>query len=68
VLTTKIRALDEVTKRGADEAQQTTLEIDGLLTPWQRGRYRMFEELVERRKIEMLRSVGAGRGGAASGS
>lgn len=68
VLTTKIRALDEVTKRGADEAQQTTLEIDGLLTPWQRGRYRMFEELLERRKIEMLRSIGAGRGGAASGS
>lgn len=64
VLTTKVRALDELTKRGADEAQQTTLEIDGLLTPWQRGRYRMFEELLERRKIEMLRSIG----GAASGS
>ena len=58
VLTAKVRALDEVTKRGADEAQQATLEIDGGLTPWQRGRYRMFEELVERRKIEMLRSIG----------
>ena len=67
VLTTKIRALDEITKRGADEAQQATLEIDGVLTPWQRGRYRMFEELVERRKIEMLRSISAGRGGTAPG-
>ena len=46
---------------------QATLEIDGVLTPWQRGRYRMFEELVERRKIEMLRSIGAGRGGTAPG-
>lgn len=68
VLSTKIRALDEVTKRGVDEAQQATLDIDGVLTPWQRGRYRMFEELVERRKIEMLRTIGAGRGGTASGS
>ena len=68
VLTAKIRALDEVTKRGADEAQQATFEIDGVLTPWQRGRYRMFEELVERRKIEMLRTIGAGRGGTAAGS
>jgi hypothetical protein len=57
VLTAKVRALDEVTKRGADAAQQATLEIDGALTPWQRGRFRMFEELVERRKIEMLRSI-----------
>lgn len=68
VLTAKIRALDEATKRGADEAQQAALEIDSALTPWQRGRYRMFEELVERRKIEMLRSIGAGRGGNAAGS
>jgi hypothetical protein len=57
VLTTKVRALDELTKRGADESQQATLEIDGALTPWQRGRFRMFEELIERRKIEMLRSI-----------
>lgn len=68
VLTARIRALDEATKRGADEAQQAAVEIDSVLTPWQRGRYRMFEELVERRKIEMLRSVGAGRGGNAAGS
>lgn len=67
VLTTKVRALDELTKRGTDEAHQATLEIDGVLTPWQRGRYRMFEELVERRKIEMLRSIGAGRGGTPAG-
>jgi hypothetical protein len=57
VLTAKVRALDEVTKRGADAAQQAMLEIDGALTPWQRGRFRTFEELVERRKIEMLRSI-----------
>jgi len=61
VLGAKIRALDEVTKRGTDESHQVTLEIDGVLTPWQRGRYRVFEELIERRKIEMLRSIGAGR-------
>lgn len=67
VLMSRVRALDEVTKRGADEAHQVTLEIDGVLTPWQRGRYRVFEELVERRKIEMLRSISAGRGGTASG-
>jgi hypothetical protein len=66
-LTTKIRELDELTKRGADEAHQATLAIDGVLSPWQRGRYRMFEDLVERRKIEMLRSISAGRGGTAAG-
>ena len=67
-LTTKIRAIDEMTKRGTEEAQQAALEIDGVLTPWQRGRYRLFEELVERRKIEMLRSIGAGRGGTSAGA
>jgi hypothetical protein len=67
ILTAKVRALDEVTRRGVDEARQATLEIDGVLTPWQRGRYRMFEELVERKKIEMLRNISAGRGGTAPG-
>ena len=67
VLLTKVRALDDVTKRGADEAHQAALEIDLVLTPWQRGRYRMFEELIERRKIEMLRTINAGRGGAPAG-
>ena len=68
VLMNKIRALDDVTKRGGEEVQQVTLEIDGVLTPWQRGRYRMFEELIERRKIEMLRTISAGRGGVAAGT
>ena len=67
LVTAKVRAVDDLAKRGGEEVQQVTLEIDGVLTPWQRGRYRLFEEIIERRKIEMLRSISAGRGGNAQG-
>ena len=62
-LNERIRGLDDLNRRGFEETQKAFAEIDAVLTPWQRGRLRMFEEQVERRKLEMLRTIGAGRGG-----
>jgi hypothetical protein len=64
----KVRALDDFTRRGAEEIQKVYVEVDGALTPWQRGRFRMFEEQLERRKIDLLRTLGAARGGGAAGA
>ena len=64
-LTEKVKAFDELRRKEVDELQKAFAEIDGVLTPWQRARFRMFEEQIERRKIEMLRTIGAGRAGGA---
>jgi hypothetical protein len=39
-------------------------DVDRLLTPYQRVRFRIFEENMEQQKIELLLKV---RGGASSG-
>src|SRR5262245_50339860 len=64
-----VKALDDQAQRSSAEVRQAYQEIDAILTPWQRGRYRMFEEQLERRKVDLLSKIGApaapapGRGG-----
>lgn len=60
----KVRAYDDIGQRVAEEVRKAAQELDAVLTPWQRGRYRLFEEQIERRKIDLLTKVGAGRGEA----
>ena len=52
-----VKALDDLSQRTAAELQKAYQELDSGLTPWQRGRYRMFEEQLERRKIELLAKI-----------
>ena len=50
----RYKAFDEANQRALQEIRQAELELDGVLTPWQRVRFRMLEERLERQKIEML--------------
>jgi len=61
VIAEKLRALEDVNRRGADELVKSYQEIDTTLTPWQRARFRLFEEQLERRKVELLARIGAGK-------
>ena len=70
VVIEKLKAIDEQNQRAAQEIRQAFAELDGVMTPVQRARYRLFEEQIERRKIELLSKVrgggdAAGRGGGA---
>lgn len=72
-ITEKLRALDETTQRGVDEVARAFADMDASLTPWQRGRFRLLEERLERQKIDMLIKLGqgspagGGRGGRGGG-
>jgi len=68
VIMAKVRALDDFTRRGGEEIQKASVEVDGALTAWQRGRFRLFEEQLERKKIDLLRTLGAARGNGAAGA
>ena len=62
----KVRAIDDLNQRSGQELRQLAAELDGTLTPYQRARFRLFEELIELRKIDMLlrvrgRAQGAGK-------
>jgi hypothetical protein len=50
----RFKTFDEANQRALQEIRQAELELDGVLTPWQRVRFRMLEERLERQKIEML--------------
>ena len=56
----RLRALDDVSQRAATEMRRAYEELDAGLTPWQRGRFRLLEEQMERRKVELLGKIGAG--------
>ena len=68
----KVRAIDELGARSSGELRKAYEEIDALLTPVQRGKLRIFDERLERRKIELLGKIApaqagrAGRGGGGS--
>ena len=76
-ITEKIRALDETTRRGLETIAKAFSDVDAGLTPFQRGRFRLLEERLERQKIEMLIKLGqaapaapgrtGGRGGGGGG-
>lgn len=62
-LTEKLKAFDQLTDKSGQEVRQLVQELDGILTPYQRARFRVFEEQMERRKIELLTRARAGRAG-----
>ncbi len=62
-LTEKLKAFDQLTEKSAQEMRQLNQELDGILTPYQRARFRLFEERLERRKLDLLMRSRAGRAG-----
>jgi Spy/CpxP family protein refolding chaperone len=57
-ITEKTRAFDDVNRRGAEELVKSYQDLDSVLTPWQRGRFRLLEEQMERKKLELLTRLG----------
>jgi hypothetical protein len=55
-----LRALDDVSDRTAVELRKAYQDMDAVLSPWQRGRFRLFEEQLERLKIELLAKIAGG--------
>lgn len=49
-----VKALADAQETEAADLKKAYLDLDAVLTPWQRGRFRQFEEQIERRKIELL--------------
>ena len=69
LITEKLKAYDDFNQRAAQELRQAELEFDGVLAPWQRVRFRMIEERLDRQKLELLiklREGGRGGGGGAA--
>jgi Spy/CpxP family protein refolding chaperone len=62
----KLKAFDLLGEKAAQEMRQVTQELDAILTPFQRAQFRVFEERMERRKIDMLTRARAARGGGAA--
>jgi hypothetical protein len=58
----RLRALDELEVRAAAEVKQQQTAVDQVLTPIQQARFRIFEETMEQRKIELLMRARQGRG------
>lgn len=53
-LTAATRALDEHDRQSPVELQKAYARVDEVLTPWQRGRFRVLEEQLEQKKLDML--------------
>ena len=60
-ITEKTKAFDDVNRQGNDELIRAYQDLDSSLTPWQRGRFRLLEEQMERRKLELLTKIGPAR-------
>ena len=56
----RLRALDELDERTAAQMRKAYEELDQVLTPAQRARFRLFEEALERRKIDLLKRAQQG--------
>ncbi len=61
-----LKALGDVNRRGAEEVLKSQEDLDAILTPWQRAKFRLFEERLERQKVEMLGRIAAGARGGGS--
>ncbi|MEO8070758.1 MAG: hypothetical protein ABI652_05110, partial [Acidobacteriota bacterium] len=53
----KVKALDDLVADFDRRIQEATAAIDQTLTPRQRARFRVFEEQMERRKLDLLTRV-----------
>ena len=59
----KLKALDDLNQKAGQELRQAELEVDGVLAPWQRAKFRLLEERLERQKLELLRKLSQSAGG-----
>jgi Spy/CpxP family protein refolding chaperone len=57
----RLKALQNVDLRAEDEVRKAYEAVDAVLTPRQQARFRLFEEQMERRKIELLTRARANR-------
>lgn len=53
-LRTRLQALAEHDVAAADELRRAYADVDGLLNPRQQARFRLFEERMERQKLDLL--------------
>jgi hypothetical protein len=53
-LTAATRALDDHDRQSLVELQKAYAGVDEVLTPWQRGRFRLLEDQLEQKKLDML--------------
>lgn len=51
---TQLTALQELDARSAAEARKAYADLDALLEPRQQARFRVFEDQLERRKLELM--------------
>ena len=60
----KLKALADHDSAAADELRKAYEQLDQVLSPKQQARFRLFEEVLERRKIDLLKRAqqGAARG------
>ena len=58
----RLKALDDLEARANGDIQQQRDTIDQVLNPIQQARFRVFEETMEQRKIELLMRARQGRG------
>ena len=58
----RLKSLDDLDARANADIQQQRSAIDQVLSPTQQARFRLFEETMERRKIELLMRARQGRG------
>jgi Spy/CpxP family protein refolding chaperone len=55
-----VKALQDARDTETTDLRKAYLDIDAVLTPWQRGKFRQFEDTIERRKIELLAAISGG--------
>jgi hypothetical protein len=63
VISERLKTLDEINVKAAQELRQAYLDLDGILAPWQRARFRLLEEEQERQKFELLAKLRQAPGG-----
>ena len=56
----RLKALADHDQRAAAEMRQAYDQLDQVLNPRQRARFRLFEEVLERRKIDLLKRAQQG--------
>jgi hypothetical protein len=58
----RLKGLEELDARTSAEIKQHQAAVDQVLTPIQQARFRIFEEMTEQRKVELLMRARQGRG------
>ena len=67
LITEKLRLFDEAQQRATQDIRKATLDLDAVLSPLQRARFRVFEQRLDFMKMDMIsraRAAARGRGSA----